>query len=223
MQARFEKRFSQGLQFLTNFQWGRTMAHDNYLNAGFGPLEKRPADIDRPFRFVTSLSYELPFGKGKPILGSPSGFAAAVLDRIVGGWNLNAIYSYESGGPAGSWGDVIYLGGPLNWTPNDPDHAFNVDAFNRVSAQQLSNHLRTFPSRFPKLRLPSTNNVDASIIKNTRIHERINLQYRCEFFNAFNHPVMNGPNLSPTSSAFGTITSVYNQERHIQMALRLVW
>jgi hypothetical protein len=34
---------------------------------------------------------------------------------------------------------------------------------------------------------------------------------------------MNGPNLTPTSSAFGTITSVYNQERHIQMALRMNW
>jgi hypothetical protein len=73
------------------------------------------------------------------------------------------------------------------------------------------------------LRLPSTNNVDASIIKNTRIKENVAIQYRCEFFNAFNHPVMNGPNLTPTSSAFGTITSVYNQERHIQMALRLTW
>jgi hypothetical protein len=223
LQTRFEKRFSAGLQFLSNFQWSRTMAHDRYMNPGFGPLEKRPADIDRPFRFVTSLSYDLPFGRGKHFLGSPSGFGAAVLDRIIGGWNVNAIYSYESGGPAGDWPDLIYLGGPINWDPNNPDRAFNVDAFNRVSAQQTSSHIRTFPSRFPALRLPATNNVDASIIKNTRIHERWNLQYRCEFFNALNHPVMNGPNLTPTASAFGTITSVYNQERHIQMALRMSW
>ncbi len=223
LQTRFEKRFAQGLQFLSNFQWGRTIAHDNYLNAGFGPLEKRPADIDRPFRFVTSLSYELPFGKGKPILGSPSGFAAAVLDRIVGGWNINGVYSFESGGPAGNWGDIIYLGAPLDWTPNNPDRAFDVTAFDRDTNHQLSNHVRTFPTRFAALRLPSTNNVDASVIKNFRIHERLGIQYRCEFFNALNHPVMNGPNLSPTSSAFGTITSVYNQERHIQMALRVSW
>lgn len=223
MQTRFEKRFSSGLQFLSNFQWGRTIAHDNYLNAGFGPLEKRSADIDRPFRFVTSATYDLPFGKGKHFLGTPSGIGGAVLDRIIGGWNINGIYSYESGGPAGSWGDVIYLGGPLNWDPNNPDHAFNTAAFNTVSAQQTGSHVRTFPTRFGNLRLPSTNNVDASIIKNTRIRENWNLQYRCEFFNAFNHPVMNGPSLSQASSAFGTITSVYNQERHIQMALRLTW
>lgn len=227
MQARFEKRFAHGLQFLTNFQWGRTMARDNFLNAGFGPIEKRPADIDRPFRFVTSASYELPMGKGKPVLGSPKGIGGAVLDRIVGGWTINGIYSFESGGPAGNWPDLIYLGGPIDWNPHNPDHAFNTAAFNTVSAQQTGSHIRTFPTRFPALRLPSTNNVDGSIIKNTRIKDRettpVNLQYRCEFFNAFNHPVMNGPNLTPTSSAFGTITSVYNQERHIQMALRLTF
>ncbi|HEY1272808.1 MAG TPA: hypothetical protein VGF08_12520, partial [Terriglobales bacterium] len=222
LQARFEKRFAQGLQFLSNFQWGRTIAHDNYLNS-FGPLEKRPADIDRPFRFVTSFSYELPFGKGKPFLGSPSGFGAAVLDRIVGGWVINGIYSYESGGPAGSWGDIIYLGGPLNWDPTNVDHTFDITQFNRNSQQQLSNHVRTFPTRFGNLRLPPTNNVDASVIKNTRLKERTMLQFRTEFFNAFNHPVFNGPQLSPTSSAFGTISGVYNLERHIQMALKLTW
>ena len=60
---RLEKRFSNGFQFLANYQWGRTIARDFYLNP-FGPLEKRPADIDRPHRIVTSFSYVLPFGKG---------------------------------------------------------------------------------------------------------------------------------------------------------------
>jgi hypothetical protein len=223
LQSRFEKRFSAGLSLLANFQWGRTIARDRFMNAGFGPIEKRPVDIDRPFRYVTSASYDLPFGKGKKFLGSPSGIGGAVLDRIVGGWNLNGIYSYVSGAPAGDWGDVMYFGGDLQWDPSNPDRAFNVDAFNRVAATQTGSHIRTFPSRFGNLRLPATNNVDASIIKNFRLVERLALQYRCEFFNAFNHPVMNGPNLTPTNAAFGTITSVYNQERHIQMALRLSW
>ncbi len=222
LQMRLEKRFSNGFQFLANYQWGRTIARDNYLNP-FGPLEKRPADIDRPHRIVTSFSYELPFGKGKPVLGSLSGFGGAVVNRIVGGWVINAINSYESGGPVGSWGDIIYLGGPLNYDPTNVDHTFDTKQFNTNSAQQLSNHVRTFPTRFSNLRLPPTNNVDASIIKNTRIKERFALQFRTEFFNAFNHPVFNGPQLSPTNSAFGTISGVYNLERHIQMALRLTF
>ncbi|MDE3165234.1 MAG: TonB-dependent receptor, partial [Acidobacteriota bacterium] len=222
LQVRFEKRFSHGFQMLSNYQFSRTIARDNFLNS-FGPLEKRPADIDRPHRFVTAINYELPFGRGKAILGSPSGIAGAVIDRIVGGWNLNAIYSYESGGPAGSWGDVIYVGGPLSWDPSNVDHTFDTTRFIRDSKLQVSNHIRNFPTRFADLRLPPTNNVDSSIIKNTRIKERVNLQYRCEFFNTFNHPVFSGPNLSPTSSAFGTISGVYNLERHIQMALRMTW
>jgi hypothetical protein len=222
LQMRLEKRFANGFQFLANYQFGRTMARDNYLNP-FGPLEKRPADIDRPHRIVTSFSYELPFGKGKPVLGSLSGYGGAVVNRIVGGWVINAINSYESGGPVGSWGDIIYLGGPLNYDPTNVDHTFDTKQFNTNSAQQLSNHVRTFPTRFSNLRLPPTNNVDASIIKNTRIKERFSLQFRTEFFNAFNHPVFNGPQLSPTNSAFGTISGVYNLERHIQMALRLTF
>jgi hypothetical protein len=149
------------------------------------------------------------------------------VDRIVGGWNINAIYSFESGGPAGSWGDVVYVGGDLQWDPNNVDHTFDTTRFIRDTNLQPSNHIRTFPTRFANLRLPPTNNVDSSIIKNTRIwagdKNTVNLQYRCEFFNTFNHPVFSGPQLSPTSSAFGTISGVYNLERHIQMALRLTW
>jgi hypothetical protein len=222
LQTRFEKRFSRGFQMQANYQFSRTMTKDRFQNS-FGPLEKRPADIDRPHRFVTNLTYELPFGKGKPLLGGMSGFSGAVVDRVVGGWMITAIYSYESGGPAGDWGDVLYYGAPLDWNPSNPDHVFNTAAFDRISGDQLSNHIRTFPTRFGNLRLPPTNNFDYSVIKNTRIKERVMLQYRCEFFNGFNHPVFNGPNLSPTSSAFGTVGSVYNLERHIQMALRLTW
>ena len=78
-------------------------------------------------------------------------------------------------------------------------------------------------TRFGALRQTPTNNFDYSILKNTRIKERLNLQYRAEFFNGFNHPVFNAPNLTPTSTAFGTISGVYNLERHIQMALRMTW
>ena len=225
IQTRVEKRFSMGLQFLANYTFGRTMAHDNFLNP-FGPIEKRPADIDRPSRFVTSFSYELPFGKGKPILGTPSGIAGAVADRIVGGWVINGIYSFETGSAVG-WGDVQYFGGDLKWNPYNVDGVFDVTLFNRNSATQTSNHIRTFPTRFGALRQTPTNNFDYSVIKGFRLRpgdrQPINLQFRAEFFNGFNHPVFNAPNLTPTSTAFGTISGVYNLERHIQMALRLTW
>ncbi len=218
LQARFEKRYAHGLQFLMNYQFARTIESLSRLN-DFGPIEKRPASIDRPHRFVTSASYELPFGIGKPFGGD----TGPVITRVIGGWVVNGIYSYESGRPAGSWGDVIYSGGPLNWDARGVDGAFDTTQFNRNSKEQLSNHVRVFPTYFGNLRNDATNNVDLSVLKNTDITERVKLQFRVEAFNAFNHAVFNGPQLNPTSSNFGTITSVSNLERHIQMGLRMTW
>lgn len=218
LQVRLEKRFSSGLQFLANYQFARTVEETSRLNDFSGP-EKRNGSIDRPHRFVTSFSYDLPFGHGKPLGGG----AGPVLNRIIGGWIINGIYSYESGAPAGDWGNVIYLGGDLHWNARGVDGAFDTTRFNRVSSQQLSDNVRTFPTRFANLRQDATNNVDASIMKNTPIKERVMLQFRTEFFNAFNHAVFSAPQLSPTNSNFGNITGVTNLERHIQMGLRLTW
>jgi hypothetical protein len=98
-----------------------------------------------------------------------------------------------------------------------------VTRFNRNSAVQLANNLRTFPSQFTTLRADGVNNLDLSAIKNIPIKENLRLQFRGEFFNALNHPEFNPANLTPTSTAFGAITSQANLARSIQLALRLVW
>src|ERR1044071_6558776 len=107
--------------------------------------------------------------------------------------------------------------------PDNIDNAFDVTRFNRNSAQQLSQSLRTFPSQFATLRQDGVNNLDFSAIKNTNITQRVNLQFRCEFFNFLNHPSFNPPNLTPTATDFGRITSQANLARSTQLALRLVW
>ena len=65
------------------------------------------------------------------------------------------------------------------------------------------------------------NNLDASLIKNTQIFERLNLQFRVEMFNALNRSQFNGPETNPTSGNFGRITSAANLPRAVQLALRL--
>ena len=65
--------------------------------------------------------------------------------------------------------------------------------------------------------------VDFSIIKGFRITERLQMTYRCEFFNSTNRAIFNAPDLVPTSSTFGKIMSQANTPRRIQMALRLVF
>jgi hypothetical protein len=76
---------------------------------------------------------------------------------------------------------------------------------------------------FSNIRQDGVNQVDFSAIKNIRIRERVSLQYRCEMFNALNHPNFAAPTVTPTNSNFGKITSQGNLPRSIQMAVRLVW
>ena len=107
--------------------------------------------------------------------------------------------------------------------PHNVDNSFDVSQFNRVSAQQLGSNVRTFPTRFANLRQDSVQQVDFSIIKKLRITEKVQMTYRCEFFNSTNRAIFNPPDLVPTSSTFGKITSQANTPRRIQMALRLVF
>jgi hypothetical protein len=118
---------------------------------------------------------------------------------------------------------VLYLGGDLHSDPRNIYQAFDATRFNRNSSQQLANNLRTFPSQFTSLRADGVNNLDLSAIKNMALTEKIRLQLRGEFFNSLNHPEFNPANLSPTSSAFATISSQANLARSTQVALRLIW
>ena len=157
-----------------------------------------------------STTYDLPFGKGKTYLGN----ANRLANLVVGGWNVNLIYTLQPGTPL-SWGNIIYLGGPLNLTPHNVDGAFDVSQFNRVSAQQLASNRRTFPTRFANLRQDGVNQVDFSVIKSMRITEKLALTYRCEFFNSTNRAIFNAPDLSPISSTFGKILGQANTPRRI--------
>lgn len=218
MQVRVERRLTAGLQVLANYQWSRMIEKRSLLNDSDALFEKRVAAEDRPHRFVISGTYDLPFGKGKAIAGS----LPAVLDRIVGGWMLAGMYTWQSG-QAVNWGNVIYYGGGLQWNPRGVYGSLDTSRFNTNSKQQLGANIRTFPTRFANIRDDATNTVDLSVLKNFRIHERLKLQYRCESFNTMNRPQFGSPSVNVTSSAFGKISSQGNLPRILQMALKLVW
>jgi len=217
-QTRFEKRFSNGLQFLANYQWSKMMEATNRLYAAAPKLQYRVAGEDRPQRFVFSGSYELPFGKGKAVLGDVGAWG----NRLVGGWQLNTIYSLQSGAPV-NFGNVIYYGGDLKWDARNLSATFDTTRFERTAALQLDRNARTFPEAFPSYRTDMINNIDISMIKNIQIVERLVAQFRVESFNAFNHTIFNGPDTNPTSGNFARITSASNLPRTYQLALRLRW
>ena len=217
-QARVEKRFSHGFSILANFLDAKLLERRSLLNSQDVMPEKRISSDDRPWRFVFSLNWDLPFGRGRAIGAN----AGRLFNALLGGWTVNAIQTTQPGPPLG-WGNVIYLGGDLQLDPRNIYRAFDVTRFNRNSAQQLANNLRTFPSQFATLRADGVNNLDLSVIKNVPLKERLRLQVRGEFFNSLNHAEFNPPNLSPTSTAFGTTTSQANLARTVQLALRIVW
>ena len=211
----FLKRFGHGVQATVNYQHSRQLnSYQN--NPGDYHFQYGPTSGDYPDHFVITGSYELPFGKGRRFLAN----ANRALDLVAGGWILNSVYTWESGGTL-SWGNVIYLGGPLNLAPRDLAQSFDVSRFDRASADQLSQNYRTFPQMFNNLRSDAANNVDLSMLKNFHIAERFTAQFRFEAFNAFNRTEFAAPNLSPTSSAFGSITGQANTARQIQMGLKL--
>jgi hypothetical protein len=219
MQVRVEKRFSHDFQLLGNYSWSKLIERQNRLNDSNPFLSKVISADDRSQRLVFSGNWDLPFGTGKAFGVN----AGRLVNRLISGWNLNAIYTRQGGAPLGNWGNVIYYGGDLNLRPRNVNGAFDTTRFATNSRDQLQLNFRQFPLRFGNLRADGLNNVDFSAIKNTRIIEKLSLQYRCEFFNGLNHPAFNPPILTPTSSSFGLITGQLNSPRSIQMALKLIW
>jgi hypothetical protein len=218
LEARLEKRFSHGFQFLANYSWSKTLDRLTFLNDTDPRPEKRISSDDRPQRLVTNATWELPLGKGKAVASD-----LPVVNRVIGGWSVSGIFVYQPGGAPVGWGNVVYYGGDLNWQPHQVIGTFNTSRFDTKSADQPSLNVRTFSSQFANLRADGINSLDVAIVKNNAITEKINLQYRCEIFNSLNHPIFAAPTVSPTSAQFGRITSQSNLPRSIQMALHLVW
>jgi hypothetical protein len=187
------------------------------------------AGFDVPQRLVVSLLYNLPFGKGQPMLNNN-----ALVDAIAGGWQLSTITNIQSGTPINpeSWDSAGMGAGfphsnrlncvsgvdPVASTPH-PDRYFVREAFTNVTAGQFGNCARN------ALRAPSNWNVDFSAMKDFKIHEAHTLQFRMEMFNAPNHPAWGRPSAAwgtqgaAPNAAFGRIRST-SQLRQIQFALK---
>lgn len=200
------------------------------LNPTDSSLERRISRDDYPHRVVISGIYELPVGRGRSLLSS----AGRLLDALVGGYQVQGIYQYQSGRPL-VWGNVAYFGDPsalrtkINSdtvsTPGNPDReVFDTSGFLPPGVDiRLRNNVRTFPSRLPGFRSQPISQVDLSLIKNIHFRETARMQVRVEFLNATNTAQFGEPNLDPTSSNFGRVTNQVNLPRNIQVGLRVIF
>ncbi|MDZ4800440.1 MAG: carboxypeptidase regulatory-like domain-containing protein [Bryobacteraceae bacterium] len=203
-----EKRFSHGVTFLASYTLSKTIEERSFLNDSDQQLERRLAAEDRPHRFVMSGVWELPLG-----LSPKSRF---------GGWQIQGISMAQSGQLL-NWGNVLYYGGPIAVDKPSVDRWFDTSVFENAVARQLQSNIRTFPSRVNSVRQSRINNFDMSLLKNTRITERVRFQARVEFFNAMNHPTFGGANTTPGNTNFGRVTSQSNLPRQIQFGGRILF
>ncbi len=216
--ARVEKRLSHGVQLLASYTLSKMIDAVSFLNPSDPAPTRMIASENRPQRFVVSGSYELPFGKRKPLATNANSWQNA----IIGGWKVAAIMTIQSG-PLLSWGNVLYYGGNISLDAHNPNHAFDTTRFNTVASQQLLDNIRTFPSMFSNLQADGPRNLDLNLLKDFQIKERFRLQFRFEAYNALNHPLFAAPDLIPTDASFGKATSQANISRFTQMSLRLTW
>ncbi len=222
LQTRFEKRFSAGYTFSLSWTWAKFMEATGLLNETDPQRERVISDQDRTHRLVATGIYELPFGKGRRWLASTRGLPG----KLISGWQVAGIYQGQSGAPLG-FGNAIFYGNlknvPLPKGQRTPQRWFNTADFERDSRKQLAWNIRTMPSRFSGIRADGINTWDLSVIKNTHFSEQGYVEFRTEFINAWNHTQFGAPNTTPTSTAFGSVSSVAVFPRIIQFGLRVLF
>ena len=233
-QVRLSRRFAQGLTGNFNYTWSKAMGEVDNDGTAIGYYKDRqreygPAGFDRAHIATIDFVYELPrFAK--------SGGAAKAL---LNGWQINGITRFWSGPPAtitsnGNLGTLgggqraDYIGGDIYPAERSRRNYFNVFAFARPQEGNLGNTGKNF------LRLPGINNWDLSLFKNTRLAENVNLQFRFETFNTFNHTQWAGvntglgvpnPGAAPTEAtrgSFGEVNST-RDPRTLQFGLKLLF
>lgn len=237
--ASASRRFNQGLTLTASYTFSKlidqatgTFAGEAISNGGFQNFnnlraERSLSSLDAPHRFIVNGLYALPFGADRRFRpGGPLGV-------VAGGWEVAAIATFQSGGPLAivsasntnfsqGGGQRPNLNGQELSLPEGEQSVarwFNTAGFSAPPAFAFGNAPRTLGN----IRSDGIANVDFSLVKNTRLVERVTLQFRSEFFNLLNTPRFAPPNTSFGSPAFGQVSNQSNQPRVIQFALKLIY
>ncbi len=238
---RVDREFSQGLLFTFAFTGGKAIDNAassvNYLGPAaqtyadqYNPRAKRGLSAyDVSKLLSSSIVYELPFGHGKMFGSNIPGYANVVL----GGWQVNSVISYSAGTPVvlasvdngTTTSGIFTFGQRPAWTGKSAKtsnqgktHWFDTTQFSKPAAHTIGNAPRVLSN----VRNPHNDNLDFSLVKNTRLgaSDRFNTQFRLEMFNAFNHPILAGPDANVNDANFGVITSFANSSRQIQLGFK---
>jgi hypothetical protein len=254
LQLDVTRRVSQGLQFRANYTWSKNLDMNSGLTGAQAQNQSQmvldrynlrrdwgPSALNVTHQASFSAHYELPFGRGKRWMSNASG----VADRLIGGWQANAITTLLSGFPFTPTMGANLSGDGNTRNPDrpslnpnftgpvvlhDPNQWFNPNAFMPPAYGTYGNVGRGVYQG------PGLGELDLSVLKNIRITERTNLQFRTEFFNLLNRINFGVPNqVSFTNSgtaaapkytvspSAGLINGLATQPRQIQFGLKLIF
>lgn len=223
LQVSLNRRFTRGISFQAAYTWSKTLTDAD--NDGAVPqnsydlsAERGLASYDRPQMLTFNYVWELPFAKGMK----------GIQGRFLDGWVLSGITSFDSGNAYSVYATEAFAGvagqgseranrvsGQSVTGPKTVAEYFNTAAFTDPPYLTYGN------SAYGILHGPGTNNWDISVGKNTQLKENVNLQFRAEFLNAFNHASFSGINTSISSgAAFGGINGA-RDPRLIQFGLKV--
>jgi hypothetical protein len=251
LQIDFNRRLSAGLSLRGVYTFSKILDDGDSLNAttsGGGPaLAANPFNLRSDWGLgtfdvrhvsVISATYLLPIGGGKRYVSNRSGFS----NGIISGWSVNSIVTLQGGfpfspqlsyNPSGN-GDTrnpvrpfvnpnfsgpIILGKPAQW--------FNPNAF--LAPTNVPANLGFYGNVGRDTLIgPGLATWDFSTLKDTRIRERLTLQFRAEIFNLLDRANFNLPNAvvftpSGVSPTAGAITSTSTTSRQVQFGLKLLW
>lgn len=223
LDLRVEKRMKYGLSLIANYSYSKLLESTTYLNDTDDRLTQRISPFDRTHHFVAGFTYELPIGRGKLLnISSP------VMSSIFGGFKINGIYTYQNGAPIYFSNDLVLKPGvnlrDISVNPRKTTGTALSQSFDTDANDQFAYHIRTLPQTMSWVRQDGINNLDASVLKDFTLPHEAYFQLRFETFNALNHANFSAPSVSSaTSSSFGTITSVSNSPRSVQIGGRLVF
>jgi hypothetical protein len=236
LQTTLNRRFTDGFLMKAAYTYSRAIDEAPYSDwteflwnapSVFG-RNRAQADHNIPHNFQLAFVYELPFGEGKR--WATTGTTAAIL----GGWQMNGLFSAYQGRPF----TVFASGASLNMPGNaqtadqvkdtvetlgnvgDAGTFFDTSAFARVTEVRFGNVGRN------TMRGPGVVNLDLSLFRTFRLTDRYELQFRAEAFNVSNTPHFANPENDANSSDFGKVLSTntadaLGQSREFRFGLRL--
>lgn len=214
LQIKLQKNFSKGYSFLLgyNYHYEEDQRYFNDVDL----YKQQYSWINSPSsrqRLSIAGSWEIPFGKGRPLLSGSS----RLVDALVGGWNLSPIVTWRSGRYMQF--DAMSVNGDPHIDNPGPNQWFNTSVFSQLPAYTP----RTNPWLYSGLMGPGMFNMDASLTKGFHITEQVRFVLRMDSFNVLNNMTWSDPDTNFYSSTFGQSTNILSNTfgRRTQLGLRV--